>query len=550
VTGRRLGWAAMGQSAFGVLLATLYLLTIRFSIMATHINVNYATEWIGYAHSTPDPVRVAHEIKDLSRRYAGDLSMPVAYDNESSWPFAWYLRNFTNTTYFVDKPDKPLDQPVVLVGSDNESATKPYLGDKYYRFENRLIWWPLEVYKDFAWGNLKRELPPEEQPPPPAEGEKEQVPTWTYLRLLAAEIAEGLRDPAKRQTLWDVIWHRKFKESTASWPLVSRFSLYVRKDVANQLWDLKVGPAPAATLLQDPYAAHYRALEAVATWGIEGSEAGQFSHPRGVAVGPAGSVYVADSGNHRLQKFDVAGNHLLTWGGQGNGPGQFQEPWGVAVDEEGQVYVADTWNHRVQVFDGEGRFVRQWGMHGQEQGLDERSAGRFWGPRGIAIDGRGQVVVTDTGNKRVQVFTAEGELVTMFGGLGVEAGQMNEPVGVAVGPEGRVYVVDTWNRRVEAFGAGFGYESEWEVEGWWGESVVNKPYVAVDGEGRVYVTDPEGYRVLVFGAEGQVVAVFGQIGVDGSSFNLPTGIAVDGEGYVYVADAGNHRVMRFAPLSP
>ena len=549
-TGRRLGWVATRQSVFVTLLVALYLLTIRFSIMANHANVNYATEWIGYAHSTPDPVRVARQLEDLSRRYAGDLSMPIAYDNDSSWPFAWYLRNFTNTAYYVDKPDKPFDQPAVLVGSANESATKAYLGDNYYRFDNRLIWWPLEKYKDFTWQNLKYKLPSEELPPPLAEGEKEKVPTWTYLKLLITEIREQCKDPEKRQTLWDAIWHRKFKESTEEWPLVHRFALYVRKDVANQLWDLNVGPAAPETLPQDPYADFYRSLTAVKTWGAQGKGDGQFTNPRGVAVGPAGFVYVADSGNHRIQKFDVEGNHLLTWGGQGNAPGQFQEPWGLAVDKQGRVYVADTWNHRVQVFDRDGTFLSQWGMHGQVQGLAPDTAKLFWGPRGIAIDGQGQVLVTDTGNKRVQVFSGDGEFLTMFGGFGVEPGQMNEPAGVATGSDGRIYVADTWNQRVEAFRADLTFESAWEVDGWWGESVVNKPYLAVDEAGRVYVTDPEGYRVLVFSGDGQPVAVFGQIGDDASSFNLPTGIATSAEGYIYVADADNHRVMRFAPFLP
>lgn len=549
-TGRRLGWVATGQSAFFALLVALYLLTVRFSVMATHININYATEWIGYAHSTPDPVRVAHQIEDLSRRYSGDLSMPIAYDNDSSWPFAWYFRNFTDAHYYVEKPDKPFDEPVVLVGSDNASSAKPYLGDNYYRFDNRLIWWPQEAYKDFAWDNLKRKLPPEEQPPPPAEGEEEKVPTWTYLKLLFTEIRKQRQDPEKRQALWNIIWHRKFKESTEAWPLVHRFALYVRKDVANQLWDWNVGPAAPETLPQDPYADFYRSLTAVKTWGTQGSDNGQFTAPRSLAVDPAGFVYVADSGNHRIQKFDLDGNHLLTWGSQGNAPGQFQEPWGLAVDGQGRVYVTDTWNHRVQVFDGDGTFLSQWGTHAQVQGLDPDTAKLFWGPRAIAIDGQGRVLVTDTGNKRVQVFSGDGEFVTMFGGFGVGPGQMNEPVGLAVAPDGRVYVADTWNRRVQVFDASFAFESDWEIDGWWGESVVNKPYLAVDGAGRVYATDPEGYRVLVFTADGQPVAVFGQIGADTSSFNLPTGIAVDAEGYIYVADAENHRVMKFAPLAP
>ena len=546
-TGRKLGWKGTRQAAFVLLLAALYLLTLRFSIMATHTNVNYATEWIGYAHSTPDPVRVRNQIQDLSYRYAGDLSIPLAYDNDSSWPFAWYLRDFPNAHFYGEKPDKPFDEPVVLVGSANESAVKPYLSDDYYRFDNRLIWWPLEKYKDFTWQNLKHKLPPDEQPPPPPEGEQEKVPTWTYLKLLVKELVEQARDSEKRQTLWKIIWHREFQESTDEWPLVHRFALYVRKDVANQLWDFSVGPAAPGTLPQDPYADSYQTVEAVKVWGAQGNAEGQFSNPRNVAVGPEGYLYVADSGNHRVQKFDPEGNYLLGWGGQGNAPGQFQEPWGITVDAQGQVYVADTWNHRVQVFDSNGTFLRQWGAHGQVQDLAPDTAGLFWGPRDIVIDGQGRVLVTDTGNKRVQVFESTGEFITMFGGLGTASGQMNEPVGLAVGPEGRIYLADTWNQRVQVFDADYKFDSSWDIDGWRGESVVNKPYLAVDNLGRVYVTDPEGYRVLVFSGEGEPVAVFGQIGTDAASFNLPTGIATDAAGYVYVADADNHRIMKFEP---
>ena len=549
--GRRLGWRAMGQSAFMVLLAALLALTVRFSVMAAHKNIDYPTEWTRYAGSTPDSVRIARELEELSMRYAGDLSMPIAYDNATNQPFHWYLRNFDNARYFVEKPDKPFDEPVVLVGNENTAACKPYLGNNYYRFENRRIVWPLEVYKDFSWENLKHKLPPDQQPPPPAEGEVERVPTWTYLKLLVSEIVEQRQDPEKRQTLWNIVWRREFQESTESWPMGGgRFALHVRKDVVNRLWSQGVGQAVPETLPQDPYADAYRAPEAVKTWGVQGSGDGEFSHPRGVAIDPAGYVYVADTGNHRIQKFDLGGNYLLAWGSQGNGPGQFQEPWSLAVDGQGRVYVVDTWNHRVQVFDGNGLFTQEWGTYGTVQDMGADTSKVFWGPRGIAIDRQGRVLVADTGNKRVQVFMAGGEFLTTFGGLGLGPGQMNEPVGVAVGPEGRVFVADTWNRRVQVFDAGFAFESEWGIDGWWGESVVNKPYLAVDSAGRVYVTDPENYRVLVFDSAGQSLALFDQIGSDAGFFNLPTGIAADGEGYIYVADADNHRIVRFAPLLP
>jgi tripartite motif-containing protein 71 len=86
-------------------------------------------------------------------------------------------------------------------------------------------------------------------------------------------------------------------------------------------------------------------------WGSEGSGAGQFVLPSDVAVAPDGTIYVADSGNNRIQSFDAAGTYLGQWGGEGSGAGQFIHPLGVAVTPDGRaVYVADTDNDRIQVF--------------------------------------------------------------------------------------------------------------------------------------------------------------------------------------------------------
>ena len=71
----------------------------------------------------------------------------------------------------------------------------------------------------------------------------------------------------------------------------------------------------------------------------------------GVAVDSAGYVYVADTYNDRIQKFDSAGKFITKWGTKGNSTGQFHGPQGVAVDSAGYVYVADTYNDRIQKFD-------------------------------------------------------------------------------------------------------------------------------------------------------------------------------------------------------
>ena len=91
----------------------------------------------------------------------------------------------------------------------------------------------------------------------------------------------------------------------------------------------------------------------------------------------------------------LAGRSFLTkWGREGAGPGQFKAPWGIACDALGNVYVVDTGNHRIQKFDGNGTFLCAWGNRG-------KSEGQLNFPYGIAVDREGCVYVVDSGNNRV-----------------------------------------------------------------------------------------------------------------------------------------------------
>ena len=152
--------------------------------------------------------------------------------------------------------------------------------------------------------------------------------------------------------------------------------------------------------------------EFIMSWGSFGNGDGQFYFPRGAAVDQAdGSVYVVDMGNHRIQKFDTSTNvlpQLLTkWGGSAepghaSSPhaqeaGQLRSPWGITVDGAGDVYVTDTGNHRIEKFDKEGNFITQWGGFGNGKG-------QFNFPYGIAVDAKGSVFVVDSGNTRVEQF--------------------------------------------------------------------------------------------------------------------------------------------------
>ncbi|NOH03554.1 MAG: hypothetical protein HND47_17130 [Chloroflexi bacterium] len=160
--------------------------------------------------------------------------------------------------------------------------------------------------------------------------------------------------------------------------------------------------------------------------------------------------------------------------------------------------------------------------------------------------------MTDTGNKRVVVFDADGNFITQFGGAGFEPGQFDEPVGIAIDKNGTVYVADTWNQRVQTFtplesenGLAFLPEKQWDVFGWFGQSVENKPFIAVNDDLHVFITDPEGYRIIEFDREGVVVRVWGEYGDGSANFGIASGIAIDAEGRVWVSDGAFNRVMRF-----
>jgi DNA-binding beta-propeller fold protein YncE len=333
-----------------------------------------------------------------------------------------------------------------------------------------------------------------------------------------------------------------------TWDPSNSMRVYIRKDLVSQIWKFGAVPAP---VVADPYAKGTVQLSADQVIGTAGSGPAQFQYPHGIAVAPDGSLYVADSRNHRVQHLSADGKVLQTWGSfadlsKGAAPGgTFNEPWDVAVAADGSVFVADTWNNRIQKFTADGKFIKMWGTFGQAETPDA-----FWGPRGLAISADHHLFVTDTGNKRVVVFDLDGNPITSFGVSGSDPGQLNEPVGITVDVAGKVFIADTWNQRIQAFapssdGKTYTYLLQWDISGWLGQSLDNKPYLAVDKQGDVFATDPEGNRILEFDNQGKFIRAWGDVGSDEKSFNLAAAVAVDGQGNVWVTDANNNRVMHF-----
>jgi uncharacterized protein (TIGR03663 family) len=528
--GSRQGFLLVGLTA----LLALSLLTVRIAHRFSFVNFDYPTEYLVYAHESDDVRTTMEQLETLSLRVGGGPRLiDVAYGPDGSWPFYWYLRDYPNARFYPAEPNR--DQVLataIIAGQGEWDVVEPYVGDNYYRFDYTFLWWPMEDYRQLTLGKV-----------------------W-----------EWLTDPQKRAALWQIFYSREYtlydeitgkRHELDRWPLHQEYRLHVRRDIVSELWDFGVGPVEEeAGLTTDPYTDGWQDLTVRQTWGAEGSGPGQFSWPRGIAVSPDGLVYVADSRNHRIQVFNAEGALVNAWGSYGEcsteipAPSSFCEPWDVTIGPEGDVYVADTWAHRVQRFTADGEFVTQWGTFGEAGVDDPLGQARFYGPRSLTVSADGLVYVSDTGNKKVQIFTTNGEFVGAWGGAGAAAGQLNEPVGIAFTPDGEVVIADSWNLRVQVLDSNGGPLRSWPIAGWNNPAAEEVPYLAVDAEGKVYVTDPGGYRVLVFDANGSYLYSFGEFNFAPGGLTLPMGIDVGPDGAIYVTDAASHRVTVFDPPAP
>ncbi|MER3422439.1 MAG: hypothetical protein C4293_03615 [Nitrospiraceae bacterium] len=273
---------------------------------------------------------------------------------------------------------------------------------------------------------------------------------------------------------------------------------------------------------------------------------GELNSPTGIALDTDGNIYVADTDNHSIQKFDKDGKFLTRWGGEPSAQeGQFYYPRGLAVSPEGDVYIADSGNNRVQKFDSEGNCTHAWGKFGFAwRGAD---VGQFDVPWGIATDHQGNVYVSDTSNARIQKFQPDGTPLMKWGRDGSFDGAFFFPRGIALDFVGNVFVADEGNHRIQKFDARGSYLTKWGKEGN-GPGQFKSPWgVACDALGNVYVVDQGNHRIQKFDGNGTFLCAWGNRGKTEGQLNFPSGIAVDKEGCVYVVDSGNNRVLKYVP---
>lgn len=267
----------------------------------------------------------------------------------------------------------------------------------------------------------------------------------------------------------------------------------------------------------------------------------KFKGPRGITVDSFDNVYVVDSGNSQIKKFDSAGKFLLSWGSFGDEYGQFKNPTGIFTDKK-YVYVADTGNARIQKFDKNGNFVHVWGSFGDEPGM-------FHTPVSLAADNSGDLFVSDSGINKVLVFNSDGQYKDEIKSLLTISAKFSSSNFIVFDSRNNFYIVSNDNRVLQYSSIGtfiksFGTTGD-------GRGQFNKPSsIAIDSIGNLYIADTKNYRIQKFDPNGKFLTSWGSFGIGSGQFKEPVGIAIDSKDSVYVVDKTNNAVQKFASFVP
>lgn len=540
-----------------VLVATIALsaYTIKSTIALNYLHPDTADEMLVYVQTTPElPLfvqrldRLSRDLRDTYKTTpppagttqpdpTNSKGLPVLLTNEVAWPLEWYLRDYTDKNYFTpdnaanNNPAIPNLQDsrgnnyvvIAVSEAENQAKLQQQLQGQYTPHTYKFRWWFPGESTD--WQGLGKDL------------------TNTNWGMMLRSFTE--QPMAGR--MWRFIMYRELWQPLDSFNMV----VYVRNDI-DPNWGLYEGGNPAGE--GSPQAGD----QGQQAFGLfessqPGNRNGQFKTPRDIAVAPNGDIYVLDSENARVQHFDKDGKFLSKFGSPGKGDGQFalaqynSGPSGITIDEDGNIYVADSWNYRIEKFDKDGKFLLKWGDGkdtGGDHAVNQQFPNFFYGPRELAYDPtHKELYVADTGNQRIVVFDKQGQYIRQFGSKGNGNGLFSEPIGVALNSDGtKVYVSDLRNKRVQILDPKGQYISEIKIPYWNDQQPISEPYVKLDKQDNLFVTDPTNGRVYKFDKNGAQLNVYDS--TKGFFLTNPVGLAFDSEGNLLVTDAKRNAVVK------
>ncbi|XP_076876255.1 tripartite motif-containing protein 3b isoform X2 [Brachyhypopomus gauderio] len=259
------------------------------------------------------------------------------------------------------------------------------------------------------------------------------------------------------------------------------------------------------------------------------SPSGTGGHIRQKAVRRPSSMYSTT----KKKENPIEDELIYRVGTRGREKGEFTNLQGISTSSIGRVVVADSNNQCIQVFTNDGQFKLRFGVRG-------RSPGQLQRPTGVTVDTNGDIIVADYDNRWISIFSPDGKFKNKIG-----AGRLMGPKGVAMDRNGHIIAVDNKACCVFIFQSNGKLVTKFGARGTSDRQFAGPHFVAVNNKNEIIVTDFHNHSVKVFSADGEFLFKFGSHGEGNGQFNAPTGVAVDGNGNIIVADWGNSRIQVF-----
>ncbi len=291
----------------------------------------------------------------------------------------------------------------------------------------------------------------------------------------------------------------------------------------------RAGTGPPARASSPSWAEELPPMELrwLASWGAPGDEPGQFNEPRDIAV-IGDTVFVADTGNRRVQAMDRSGAFRSQWMGAEE---TFQEPLALAVDSQERLLVLDSPSGWIYRFEASG-YSR------------DRIGGptlQAYHPRGMTVLKDDRLIIADTGGGRLLFLDTAGEIKRQVGSYGQAPGQFGEPTDATADQNGIYYVIEAYNQRVQRVAGDGTSLGQWPIPP---SVALDGPHLAWASDGSLLVSAPEDGAILRYAPDGQLLNRWTQAG--DSALCQPVGIYVDADtSTLYVTDTACHRVYVF-----
>jgi DNA-binding beta-propeller fold protein YncE len=257
--------------------------------------------------------------------------------------------------------------------------------------------------------------------------------------------------------------------------------------------------------------------------------------PSDLSVGPKGNIYLVDGVNNLIRVVDSEGRWKFSFGQGGTGKGQFHHPLGIDISKDGKVFIADTGNHRVQVFDLKGNFLS---MFTVKSGEKERPSDPV---DVLASPIKNYLYISDNDNHKVKVYSQDGVFQFEWGKLGEGPGEFRYPAMFALNEYNEVFIVDVLNTRAQKFDPFGTYISDISSWGVLPGSLFRPKGVTVDKKNRVFISDSYLGVVQAFTDLGRFLGVVCENDII-RRFVTPVGISIDKNNRLLVVEMRENKI--------